>query len=243
MEKGWISLSRKIQESWVWEDKPFTKGQAWIDLLLSVNHEEKKFLLGNEIVICERGSMITSVRKLSERWEWSNTKTVNFLNLLENDGMIEQKKDTKKTVLTIVKYSDYQTSISTKKTLKRHESDTLTTRERTNNNDNNVNNDNKSNSSRFTPPTLEEIRTYCLERKNTVDASKWFDFYSSKGWMVGSNKMKDWKSAVRTWEKRDNEKPKQQQATKINKFNSFPQRDYSEDDYLIMEQRLLQGGR
>ena len=241
MEKGWISLSRKIQESWVWEDKPFTKGQAWIDLLLSVNHEEKKFLLGNEIVICERGSMITSVRKLSERWEWSNTKTVNFLNLLENDGMIEQKKDTKKTVLTIVKYSDYQTSTSTKKTLKRHESDTLTTRERTNNNDNNVNNDNKSNSSRFTPPTLEEVREYCLERKNNVDPEKWIDFYSSKGWMIGKNKMRDWKAAVRTWEG-DNKKERPSTA-KVNKFNAFPQRDYSEDDYKSMEQRLLQARR
>ena len=238
MEKGWISLSRKIQESWVWEDKPFTKGQAWIDLLLSVNHEEKKFLLGNEIVICERGSMITSVRKLSERWDWSNTKTVNFLKLLENDGMIEQKKDTKKTVLTIVKYSDYQTSTSTKKTLKRHESDTLTTRERTNNNDNNVNNDNKSNSSRFTPPTLEEVRAYCLERKNNVDPEKWIDFYSSKGWMIGKNKMRDWKAAVRTWEG-DSKKEKPSTA-KVNKFNNFPQRNYSESDFSSLEQRLLE---
>jgi hypothetical protein len=56
-------------------------------------------------------------------------------------------------------------------------------------------------STRFIPPTLEDIKNYCLERKNYVDADKFFDFYESKGWMVGKNKMKDWRASVRTWEK------------------------------------------
>ena len=55
--------------------------------------------------------------------------------------------------------------------------------------------------SRFTPPTLEEVKSYCLERKNNVDAQRFIDYYSSNGWMVGKNKMKDWKAAVRTWER------------------------------------------
>ena len=55
----------------------------------------------------------------------------------------------------------------------------------------------------FVPPTLEEVEEYCRERMNTVDANKFVDFYSAKGWMVGKNKMKDWKAAVRTWEKND----------------------------------------
>lgn len=57
---------------------------------------------------------------------------------------------------------------------------------------------------RFTPPTVEEVRNYCNERKNNVDAESFVDFYSSKGWMVGKNKMKDWKAAVRTWERNRN---------------------------------------
>lgn len=52
----------------------------------------------------------------------------------------------------------------------------------------------------FIPPTLQDVASYCLERNNGVDSTKWHDFYSAKGWMVGSNKMKDWKAAVRTWE-------------------------------------------
>lgn len=56
---------------------------------------------------------------------------------------------------------------------------------------------------RFTPPTVDEVREYCRERGNTVDAERFVDFYAAKGWMVGKNRMKDWKAAVRTWEKED----------------------------------------
>ena len=53
----------------------------------------------------------------------------------------------------------------------------------------------------FTKPTLEEVQAYCKERNNNVDAQKWFDYYSSNGWKVGRNPMKDWKASVRTWER------------------------------------------
>ena len=53
----------------------------------------------------------------------------------------------------------------------------------------------------FVPPTVDDVKQYCRERKNIVDAEQFVNFYSSKGWMVGKNKMRDWKAAVRTWEK------------------------------------------
>ena len=58
------------------------------------------------------------------------------------------------------------------------------------------------------PPTLEAVREYCKERRNSVDPEKFYDFYASKGWMVGKNKMKDWKAAVRTWERSRSEIPR-----------------------------------
>lgn len=58
------------------------------------------------------------------------------------------------------------------------------------------------------PPTLEAVREYCKERRNSVDPEKFYDFYASKGWMVGKNKMKDWKAAVRTWEHSRSEIPR-----------------------------------
>jgi uncharacterized protein YdaU (DUF1376 family) len=54
-------------------------------------------------------------------------------------------------------------------------------------------------------PKLEEVKSYCEERNNGVDYNKWFNFYESKGWMIGKNKMKDWKASVRTWEQKSND--------------------------------------
>ena len=59
----------------------------------------------------------------------------------------------------------------------------------------------KKTASRFTPPTLDEVKAYCLERKNNVDPERFIDYYTANGWKVGKNPMKDWKAAVRTWEK------------------------------------------
>lgn len=61
---------------------------------------------------------------------------------------------------------------------------------------------------RFTPPTLDDVSAYIRERGSNVDAQRFLDFYTAKGWMVGKNRMKDWKAAVRTWEKRDSEQNK-----------------------------------
>lgn len=55
----------------------------------------------------------------------------------------------------------------------------------------------------FIPPTVDEVRDYCDERMNNVDPEQFVDFYSAKGWMLGKNKMKDWKAAVRTWERKE----------------------------------------
>ena len=61
---------------------------------------------------------------------------------------------------------------------------------------------------RFKPPTLQEVKAYCIERNNDIDPERFIDFYESKGWMVGKNKMKDWKAAVRSWESRNKKKDK-----------------------------------
>ena len=60
----------------------------------------------------------------------------------------------------------------------------------------------------FTPPSVEEVSAYCLERGNSVDPDSFVSFYESKGWMIGKNKMKDWKAAVRTWERSEKSRPK-----------------------------------
>ena len=73
-----------------------------------------------------------------------------------------------------------------------------------NNIDNNI--ESKGDAKRFTPPTLEEVSAYCAERRNRISPQHFIDFYSANGWMVGRNRMKDWRAAVRNWETREKEK-------------------------------------
>lgn len=80
---------------------------------------------------------------------------------------------------------------------------------------------------RFTPPSLEEVKAYCDERGKGIDPQAFIDFYESKGWMVGKNKMKSWKAAVRTWERRNKEEnsgsTKQDTETETKKRYSLPE--------------------
>lgn len=110
MEIGWIKLHRKLQDCWIWQEKPFDKGRAWVDLLLSAMHHDKKILINNEIVIISRGSFMTSIVKLSERWGWSRNKVVRYLNLLEKEQMLDTERTPNGTLINIVKYEDYQIS-------------------------------------------------------------------------------------------------------------------------------------
>lgn len=141
--KGWIKLQRKITDCWIWEDgTPFDRRSAWIDLLLLANHSDKKVLLDGQMTTIGRGQVLTSIRKLSERWQWSRTKVTSFLGILEQDGMILKTSDTKKTLVTIENYGIYQDSDEEEKPPKRHESDTDVTPKSLNKNEKNEKNDN-----------------------------------------------------------------------------------------------------
>lgn len=142
---GWISLHRKIQEHWLWEERPFSKGQAWIDILLLVNHEDGKVFMDGELIEVYRGEHITSEPKLAKRWGWSRTKVRNFLDLLEKEGMIKNiKEGRKRTRLRVLNYNVYQDNLNNRKTTEKQEKDNRKTTEEQqkniNNNDNNENN-------------------------------------------------------------------------------------------------------
>lgn len=106
--QGWVKIHRDLLDNELWSDKPFTKGQAWIDLLLLANHRDKNALLGNCTELVERGSLITSELKLMERWGWGRKKVKLFLNFLESQKMIERNANNKRTAITIVNYGFYQ---------------------------------------------------------------------------------------------------------------------------------------
>lgn len=211
---GYISLHRDIQKHWLYEEnRVFSRYEAWLDILMRVNHAEGKVTHNGTVETVLRGSTIWSMGDMEKHWGWSNKKVKRFLLCLEGDRMLSMKSTTKKTYLTVINYDKYQGSDIDKAPPMHHGSTTEAYQKHTNNNEliitNNNNKDKDLNTSvpkgtthtKFIPPTIEEVKNYCEERKNNVDHERWYDHYEAKGWMIGKNKMKDWKAAVRTWEK------------------------------------------
>lgn len=206
---GWIKIHRSIQEHWLYKEKrSYSKYEAWTDILLTVNFTEAKTIIKGKVYEIRRGESILSLETWSVRWGWDKSKVRRFLNLLQKDHMIVVESDNITTRLKVCKYDDYQD--------KRHASETQTTFKR---NANDIQTtpieeeEERKEVNRFTPPTIEQVKQYCVERKNKVDANRFIDFYESKGWLVGKSKMKDWKASVRTWEKDSIESPKDQKKT------------------------------
>lgn len=108
MSIGWIKLHRKILDCFIWQDKPYDKARAWIDLLLLAMHSDKKMLIDDEIVIIRRGEFMTSIVKLADRWGWSRNKVMRYLDMLESEQMLNTKRTTKGTLVSIIKYNVYQ---------------------------------------------------------------------------------------------------------------------------------------
>ena len=94
---------------------------------------------------------------------------------------------------------------------------------------------------RFVKPTLSEIEQYCIERNNNVNAEQFFDYYESNGWKVGKNSMKDWKAAVRTWERSEYRKPNSKKNSKEDAINVVRElmneyaNEQSEDDNSVID--------
>lgn len=108
MEEGWIKLYRRLRKHYLWKDKPFTKGQAWVDCLLRANHQDIEILYGWEKVKILRGSFIASERDLAGDWGWSRSKVSRFINVLRNDKMIVTKPNPKANHITILNYKTFQ---------------------------------------------------------------------------------------------------------------------------------------
>ena len=141
---GWVKVHRDITKHYLWDDKPYSKGQAWLDLILMASHQDNKFLLGSQLTEVKRGGIITSELKLMSRWGWSKSKVRNFLKVLESDNMIVKKTDSKKTALNIVNYDIWQNQETTKEPVKNHAKTTERPVKDTNKNEKKVKNEKKN---------------------------------------------------------------------------------------------------
>ena len=103
---GWIKVNRKLISHWLWEEKPFSPGQAWVDLLMIVSYDKNQnSAIGTS---CSKGEVRISLSALSDRWGWGRKKTTLFLKRLEKEKMVTIESNKKDTTIKIVNYSKYQ---------------------------------------------------------------------------------------------------------------------------------------
>jgi len=108
LKRGWIKLYRKLSDNKLWTSEPFTRGQAWADLLMLANHKEDFFYVRGNRVVVQRGQVGWSQLALAKRWSWSRGKVKRFLNELEIDQQIVQQNNFVSSVITIINYEHYQ---------------------------------------------------------------------------------------------------------------------------------------
>ena len=113
MTKGYIKLHRQLLDHFYWQKKPFTKGQAWVDLLLMANHADNSFRMGSRRIHLQRSQMLTSAYKLANRWGWSEKRTRNYLHELIEEEMIQRETTRHYTIITIMNYDKWQGDAAT----------------------------------------------------------------------------------------------------------------------------------
>lgn len=108
LDKGFIKLYRDLRDHLIWDDKPYSRGQAWIDLLFRANYKDSKMIINGRFRTIKRGQIFTSIGKLGTAWGWSDKKVRLFLSELQKENMVKTKGTAEGTTLTIVKYGFYQ---------------------------------------------------------------------------------------------------------------------------------------
>jgi hypothetical protein len=108
VESDFFLVNRSIFENWLWKKKPFSYGQAWIDLIGLANYRDGTILVRNMKIAIKRGQVGWSVVRISARWGWSRTAVKNFLKLLKSEQQIEQQNNNITSIITILNYDKYQ---------------------------------------------------------------------------------------------------------------------------------------
>lgn len=210
--RGYVALWRKFQDHEFWKERRvFSKAEAWIDMIWAARHqaEPTNVLIGMNTVECGYGQVVRSNVSWARRWGWSEHKVRRFIKLLRKLEMCVPESVGCTSRLTLCNYATYDPRRRECVEYLSNPCRGPVEHPSTKKNEKNEKNVKKTPLSppvggkrRFVPPSVDEVRAYCRERKSGVDPESFVAFYESKGWRVGNSPMKSWRAAVITWEKR-----------------------------------------
>lgn len=193
---GYVKLNRNLLE-WRWYRDANTT-RVFLHLLLSANFKDQPF----ENIIVRRGEVATSYGAIADALHISARQARTAVTHLKVSGTVSVKQYSKFQVISVLSWDLYQCDVSGTEAAKSQAevSQKSTTEECKESKKDSM----PPKRTRFTPPTVEEVKAYCTERGNHVDADRFVDFYTANGWTQGRGKpIKDWKACVRTWERSD----------------------------------------
>jgi hypothetical protein len=181
---GWIKLHRQIL-NWEWysDNNAF---RVFMHLLLKANHKDRRFK-GIEL---KAGSVVTSRDILAIETGLSVQQIRTSLDKLKLTNEITSETSSKGTIIQLVNYEKYQIATSE-----------ATAEQPKNNQQVTTNKNVKKERSIFKPPTFNDLLEFCMQNNLDLNANDFLNYYDSNGWMVGKNKMKDWKATARRWAK------------------------------------------
>ena len=193
---NYLTLSRELFNHPIWDDKPFSKGQAWIDLIQLANYKDKQVIYKGEVITCKRGDVNLSILELSKRWGWSRTTVRRFLDFLEQEKMCTTECTTHRTTITLINYDKFNIPCATSDTTK---CTTSVQQEYTTNKDIKENVKDKSFTSKKVSDEVKTIVDYLNERAgkkfrhNTAETIKHINARLREGYTV-----EDFKTVIDT---------------------------------------------
>lgn len=198
MSENWIKLHRQIL-NWEWYSDTNTF-RVFMHCLLMAQRDDYKY----RGVQLKAGQFTTGIFEMADILGLSNQQVRTALKKLEKSGEINKQSTSQYSIITVNNWNLYQQVNKRITNEQQTNNKRITTKqeERIENKEVVVM-EKQPQQKKFIPPSVEEVKEFCKERNNGIDAERFWHYYNSKGWKIGKEPMKKWKSAVITWEKQD----------------------------------------